>query len=720
MIGEGINRLDGRLKVTGAATYSAEWPLERLTYGVIVQSTIARGTITRFDTAEAAAQPGVLAILTADNAPRLPQHGRAGVNPPAGRVVSALQDRDIRYNGEPIAIVIAESFEQATYAASLVRASYSAEVPAVDMQAELARAEPVTEKILGQFEPASRRGDVDGALAEAEVRLDLSYTTPLETHNAMEPHSTIASWSGEQLTLYDATQYVYGVRRFVAKTLGIPDEHVRVVSKFTGGAFGSKGSAWSHVVLAAMAARHVGRPVKVVLSRKQMFGLVGARPYTVQQITIGARRDGTITAIRQDVASSTSTFENWIESSTLQTRMLYDVPNVATAQKLVKLNLGTPTFNRGPGESSGTFALESALDELADALSLDPIELRLRNYAEKDPETGQPFSSKLLRECYQKGAESFGWARRQPRPRSMRQGDTLIGWGMSTATYPAKRLPASALAQLASDGTIVVRAATHEFGTGTYTAMSQVAASALSVPVSRIRFELGDTDYPENPISAGSMTASSTGPAVQAAALALDERIRALGGRIADVDNCRALVAAHPGMAIEGRATVKPGDERQRYSMHSFGAVFVEVHVDPELGQIRVTRAVGAYDVGRVLNAKTAKSQMLGGIVYGLSMALHEHTAVDERSGRYLNADLSEYLVPVNADIHDIDAILLDSNDASVDEIGVKGLGEIGTTGAAAAVANAVFHATAVRARELPITLDKIFQASAQVGLNGG
>jgi xanthine dehydrogenase YagR molybdenum-binding subunit len=428
---------------------------------------------------------------------------------------------------------------------------------------------------------------------------------------------------------------------------------------------------------------------------------------------MGANRDGRIVAIKQDVISSTSTFENWIESSTLQTRMLYDVPNVATTQKLVKLNLGTPTFNRGPGESSGTFALESAIDELAAAVEIDPIELRLRNYADKDPETGHPFSSKLLRECYRTGADRFGWAQRQPRPRSMRRGDTLIGWGMSTATYPVKRMAASALAQLSADGTVVIRAATHELGTGTYTAMTQVAASALQIPIARIRFELGDTNFPENPISAGSMTAASTGSAVHAAALSLRDAIVSLGARVDDVESCRTLVASRNGSPIETVAGDKPGDERKKYSMHSFGAVFVEVEIDADLGSIRVPRVVGAYDVGRVLNAKTATSQMIGGIVYGIAMALHEHTAVDEPSGRYLNADLSEYLLPVNADVRQIDVILLDSDDRYVNKIGVKGLGEIGTTGVAAAVANAVHHATAVRARDLPITLDKLLQRSA-------
>jgi xanthine dehydrogenase YagR molybdenum-binding subunit len=713
MIGEPLNRLDGRLKVTGGARYSAEWPIEHLAYGVIVQSTIARGTIVSIDSAAAAKAPGVLAVLTVDNAPRLPEQGRAGANPPAGRVLSLLQSREVRYNGEPIALVVAESFEQATHAAALVHAAYRTDTPAVDMNRELPSARPYSQKILGQFEPASHRGDVAAALAQADVTVDGTYTTPLETHNALEPHATIAQWEGDHLTLYDATQYVYGVKRFVAKTFGIPDERVRVISKFVGGAFGSKGSAWSHVVLAAMAARQVKRPVKVVLSRRQMFGPVGARPYTVQRLTIGASRDGSITAIRQDVASSTSTFEDWVESSTLQTRMLYDVPNVDTSQTLVRLNLGTPTFNRGPGESSGTFGLESAVDEIAVRLAMDPIALRIKNYAERDPESGHPFSSKSLRACYTQAAERFGWSRRNPAPRSMRDGDALVGLGMSTATYPAKRQPASAVARLLADGVIVVQAATHEFGTGTYTAMSQVAANALGVPVDRIRFELGDTDYPENPISAGSMTAASTGPAVHAAALALRERIESLGGRPSDVQSCRTLVDGNGGRPIDARASAKPGDEARRYSMHSFGAVFAEVRVDPDLGDIRVARIVAAYGAGQILNAKTARSQLAGGIVYGIAMALHEQTAIDPRTGRYLNADLSEYLVPVNADVPDIDVILIDEADAYVDPIGVKGIGEIGTTGVAAAIANAVFHATGVRVRDLPITLDKVAPLSA-------
>jgi xanthine dehydrogenase YagR molybdenum-binding subunit len=712
MTGDPIDRVDGPLKVTGRARYSAEWPADGLVYGVIVQSTIARGAISSIDATEASRLKGVLDVMTPDNAPRLPQGGRAAVKPPAGRVLSLLQDRLVRYNGEPIAVVVAETFEQAVYAASRVRVTYEEEPPSVDMQQALPTAEPYTQKILGQFEPASRRGDVDAALAQADVVVDAIFQTPLETHNAMEPHATIAQWDGDRLTLYDATQYLYGVRRVVARTLGIADDRVRVVSKFVGGAFGSKGAAWSHVVLAAMAAQRLGRPVKIVLNRRQMFGIVGARPYTVQHLVVAGRQDGTITAIRQDVTSSTSTFEDWVESSSLQTRMLYAVANVETSQRLVRLNLGTPTFNRGPGESSGTFGLESAMVELADRLGNDPIDQRQRNNATHDPEDGRPWSSKSLRDCYRRGAERFGWSRRNPLARSMRDGDALVGLGMSTATYPMKRLPANAVARLIASGAIVVQAATHEFGTGTYTSMSQVAAAALGVPVERILMELGDSDYPENPISAGSMTAASTGSAVHAAATTLRERLAALGIDAADANACRALVARDG--EIDARGSAAPGEEQRRYSMHSFGAVFAEVRVDPEIGEVRVSRLVGAYGAGRILNAKTARSQMIGGIVYGLAMALHEQTFVDPRSGRYLNADLSEYLVPTNADVPDIDVILVDEEDRFVNPIGVKGIGEIGTTGVAAAIANAVYHATGIRVRDLPITLDKLLPGVAR------
>lgn len=704
MSGEDRKRIDGRLKVTGGATYSAEWDVKNLAHGVLVQSTIPSGAITALDIREASAVPGVITILTADNAPKLPKNGRAAVAPPHGRMLSLLQERAVRYNGEPIGVVVAETLEAATHAALLVRVTYREEKALVRMEEGLPTAELYTQEVLGE-QPSSKRGDATTALRSAPVKVEQTYTTPLETHSAMEPHATIAIWEGDALTLYDSTQYVYGCARTVAKTFELPPDKVRVVSKFAGGAFGSKGSAWSHVILAAMAAKVVQRPVKIVLTRRQMFGLVGARPYTSQYLAIGAKKDGALAAINQVVSSSTSTFEDWVETATMQTRMLYAAPNVETSQKLVRMNIGTPTFNRGPGESSGTFALESALDELAEKLAIDPLALRLKNYTEKDPDNGLPFSSKSLRECYQRGAEKFGWSKRG-KPRARRDGKWLTGMGMSTATYPMKRQPAHATATLMTDGSILVRAATHELGCGTYTSMSQIAAEAAGVPVERIRFELGDTRLPENPISAGSMTASSTGPAVAAAAAALADLVSKTGGSLAG--DWRAALAANGGQTIEAEGHAAQGEEKKKYSMHSFGAVFVEVRVDAELGIVRVSRVLGAYAAGRILNPRLAKSQFQGGIIYGLSMALHEHTLIDPRNGRYVNADLAEYHLPVNADIPEIEVLMIDERDPHVNPLGVKGIGEIGTTGVAAAVANAVYNATGVRVRDLPITLDKL------------
>jgi xanthine dehydrogenase YagR molybdenum-binding subunit len=710
VIGDPVSRVDGRLKVTGAARYSAEWPIDNLVYGVIVQSTVAKGMITAIDIEHARAAPGVVAVYTADNAPQLPGKGRAAMKPPAGRELSLLQDRAVRYNGEPIGLVVAEAFEQATHAASLVRAQYESHPPTIDMHAALPAAYPYPAKINGSFPPATHRGNLHEGLAAADARIDAAYTAPIETHNSMEPHNTIAQWDGDQLTLYDSTQFVYGVKRFVAKIFGLPEANVRVISHFTGGAFGSKGSAWSHVVLAAMAARALNRPVKVVLTRKQMFGLVGARPHTVQHLRLGAKKDGTLTAIEHRSISSTSTLEEWVEPVTLATRLMYACPNQETAHDIVRLDVGTPTFNRGPGESSGIFALESGMDELAAQLAMDPIELRLRNYAERDPESNLAWSSKSLRECYTLGAAKFGWSRRHAKPRSVRDGDAFVGIGMSSATYPARRAPASALARLMPDGTIVVQAATHELGTGTYTIMTQIAADALGVPIERVRFELGDTRFPENPISAGSLTAQSTGTAVHLAAIALRDTLATMGGDVTTLASARALVSRSGGQPIEARAGAKPGDEQKAFSMHSFGAVFAEVRVDASLGTVHLSRMLGAYGVGRILNPKTARSQMIGGMIYGLGMTLTEDTVLDARTGRYLNSDLAEYLVPVNADIPEIDVMFMDERDPQTNPLGTKGIGEIGCVGVTAAIANAVYNATGVRVRDLPITLDKVMR----------
>jgi len=510
-----------------------------------------------------------------------------------------------------------------------------------------------------------------------------------------------------------------------------------VISPYVGGGFGCKGSAWSHVVLAAMAARKTHRPVRLVLERTQMFGPVGYRPRTRQELALGADSAGKLMALRHDVVSPTSTFEDWSEPSAVVTRMLYACPNVSTTHRLVKLNLGTPTFTRAPGESTGSYALEAAMDELAWKLQVDPLELRLRNYADKEPESGKAWSSKALRECYRAGAERFGWSRRKATPGSLRDGEQLIGLGMATATYPANRQPANALVRIGADGSATVQCATQDIGTGTYTIVTQVAADALGLPANRIVVEIGDSQFPEAPVSGGSMTAASVTPAVQAAArqargqlvaraiadsesplhgLAADEIDAADGWLLSRADNSKrdafgSVIARSGGGAIEARAQAKPGEEKDQYAMHSFGAVFAEVAVDPALGEVRVRRIVGAYSVGSVLNAKTARSQLIGGVVWGIGMALHEQTFVDPSSGRAVNANLAQYHVPVNADIADIDITFVDENDQNFNPLGARGIGEIGITGVAAAIANAVYHATGKRVRDLPITPDKLLEA---------
>ncbi|MGE5650172.1 MAG: xanthine dehydrogenase family protein molybdopterin-binding subunit, partial [Bacillota bacterium] len=580
----------------------------------------------------------------------------------------------------------------------------------------------------------SRRGDVAAGLAQAAHRKTLVYTTPMEHHNPMEPHATLAAWEGNRLTLHDSTQYVAGVQKTIAKTFGIPADQVRVICPYTGGGFGGKGSAWSHVALAAMAARHTARPVRLVLQRPQLFGPVGGRPHTEQTVALGCEGGGKLTAIEHRVISSTSMIEDWTESSAMVTRMLYACPNVATSHRLVKLNVGTPTFQRAPGEATGSFALESALDELAYEAGIDPLELRLANYAERDSDRDLPFSSKVLRECYRAGAARFGWAKRNPQPRSMQQGRWLVGMGMASATRPAKRSPAAARVRLLPDGQAVVQSSTEDLGTGTYTVMTQVAADALGYPIERVRFELGDTSMPEAPISAGSMTVESVGSAVHAACLNARQRLVELaaadphsplsGAASADIvlDNgwlqlasdkrrrepAAAVIARNGARAIEAQGDSKPGGETQQYSMHSFGAVFTEVHVDRDLGTIRVPRVVGAYGVGNLMNAKTAHSQLMGGIVWGISMALFEDSVLDRRYGRFVNANLAEYHVPVNADIGDIEIIVVPEQDTQVNALGAKGIGEVSTTGVAGAIANAVYHATGRRIRNLPITLDKL------------
>lgn len=706
-IGAPVVRSDGLLKVTGAARYAADVPVEGVLQAVLVQSSRAPGRIVHIDSRAASGCAGVVAVLTHENAPRVAEESARS---PAGRRLSLLQDDRVHYNGQPIALVVAETLERATDAAQRVTVTYDVGAPRVAIEETGTVSMPPVS--VGR-PPDSRRGDIDRGLAAADVVITRCYTTPLENHNPLEPHATTALWDGDRLTLYDATQGVVANAATVARILGLPRENVRTIARFIGGGFGCKGNVWSHVILAALAARAVARPVRLVLTRRQMFGPVGARPQTRQTLTLGAARDGTLAVVTHDVVAHTSRVEDYLEPSAMQTRMLYSAPNVATTHRVARLDLGTPTYQRAPGEATGTFALESALDELAEELGMDPLELRRRNHADRDPESGLPWSSKSLRECYAAGAERFGWAGRPRLPGTLRDGDTRIGWGMATAVYPTYRSRAAASVRLTAEATGVVsalvRTASQDIGTGTYTILGQIAAESLGWAAAGVRVEIGDSALPPSPMSGGSMSAASAGSAVREACREARRQLTARG--VGDASSLAAFLRTCPDSAFEVIADAVPGAETARYSMHAFGAVFVEARVDARLGEIRLPRIVGAYGVGRVLNARTARSQLIGGIVWGVGMALQEHTVVDRRTGRHLNADLAEYHVPVNADIQEVDVIFVDERDPHVNAVGAKGIGEIGITGVAAAIANAVHHATGVRVRDLPITPDRLLPA---------
>jgi len=746
IVGAGIDRLDARLKVSGKAEYAAEVPVANVAHAVIVTSAIARGRITRIEISEAQAAPGVLVVLTHENAPKLP--GATRRDGPVDALPQLLQSDEVSYNAQPIAVAVADSLEHARAAAELVRAEYAETAPVVEFAA--ARDSLYVPKTAGpQAQPITSRGDVDGGLRAASARVSLTYTTPSHHHNPMEPHASIAVWQGnDRVTIYDATQGIFGVRKKIASVFGLPLENVRVISRYVGGGFGCKGAHRSHTALCALAARVTGRPVKLVLTRQQMFSLVGHRPRTEQRLALGADASGKLLAIRHEVVSDTSRFDEFSEPSALQTRMLYACDNVHTAHRQLRVDLPTPTFTRAPGEASGTFALESALDELAHELRMDPLALRVKNYASRDMGQDKPWSSKSLLSCYERAAQQFGWDKRENAPRATRRGRYWIGSGMATATYPAHQWPASAVARLRPDGSILVQAGSQDIGTGTYTIMTQIAAEALGVPLERVRFELGDTSFPETPVSGGSQTAASTGSAVRRAALDLRQLMIATAvgdprsplhglapGAVDIRDGELVSRAASSGAASSGtgsngprgasdsfvellRRSGKPElaarvdnpekPERKQYSTHSFGAQFVEVAVDDLTREVRVTRVVSAFGAGKILNAKTARSQLIGGIVWGIGFALHEHTAWDPRTGRAVTRDLADYHVPVHADVPDIDVIMVPEEDAFVNDLGAKGVGEIGITGINAAIANAVFNATGQRIRDLPITPDKL------------
>ena len=705
-VGEPLDRVDGRLKVTGKATYTADWNIPRLTYAVLVTSGIACGKISSIDTRAAQQVPATLAVLTHRDRMKLAKDpSKVDAASPADRVIQLLQNDEVFYGGQPVAVAIAETFEAACEAADRVIVHYLPKKPSVTLGDGINSYVP---KVAGgRADPGqSHRGDAASALAAAPVRIEEIYSTPFHTHSPMEPHATISVWEdADHLTVYDTSQGIFGARKRIASLLGLQQENVRVVSLFLGGGFGSKGPTWSHTMICAMVARQVGRPVKLVVRRPQMFGPVGCRSETRQTIAAGASTDGRLTALTNDTLTHTSTFDEFTETATMPTRMLYSVPNNSTVQRLVRSDVGTPSYTRAPGEAPGTFALEIAMDELAYKLRLDPMELRLRNYAEQDEDKNMPWSTKSLRECYRQGAERFGWSKRPFEPRSMREGNTLVGWGMATAVYPARRSPSSASARMNADGTVHIDAGSQDLGGGTYTIMTQIAADALGVSVSEVTFRLGDTRYPETPVSGGSQTAASCGTGVYRAAMALREKLIDMGGT---PGSFRDVVTRSGQPYVEAQITTDENPDAKKFSSYSFGAQFAEVRVDADLGQIHVSRMTGVFGAGKILNAKTARSQFIGGIVWGISLALHEVTAYDTRLGRIVNNNLAEYHVPTNADVGEIDVSWVEEDDRHVSDIGAKGIGEIGITGSAAAIANAVWHATGKRIREAPITPDKL------------
>jgi xanthine dehydrogenase YagR molybdenum-binding subunit len=682
-IGRALVRRDGPAKVTGTAPYAYEVPAENAAYCHPVQATIARGRCTRVGTVAAESLDGVLRVLTPFTAERLADTEDAEL--------AVLQDCEIPFRGRVLALVVAESPETARHAAELVEVDYEPDEADVELRADrddLYKPDQVNPS----FPTDTDEGDVDTALREADVTVEQTYTTAMYHNNPLEPHTTTARWEDGTLTLWDSTQGVHPVRSTVAKVLGLPEDQVRVICPYVGGGFGSKGTAHAHVVLAALAARAVpGRPVKLALTRQQMFSLAGYRTPTIQRMRLGAGRDGRLTAIRLDVVEQTSRIKEFAEQTAVPARMMYAAPNRRTSHRLAALDVPVPSWMRAPGECPGMFGPEVAMDELAYELGIDPVELRVRNEPERDPETGNPFSSRNLVECLRTGAAGFGWAERDPRPGVRRDGRWLVGTGVAASVYPAKRMPGSTAVVRFENGRYTAEIGAADLGTGAWTVLPQITADALGVPVEDVDVRIGDTDRPKATVAGGSTGTASWGATLVAAAEAF-----------------RSKYGDDPGDGDQVSADTPENPDEDRYAMYAFGAQFAEARVDADTGEVRVARLHGTFAAGRIVNPRTARSQFLGGMTMGLSMALHENSLLDPRFGHVVNHDLAEYHIAANADVLDLRADWLDETDEHVNPMGSKGIGEIGIVGTAAAVANAVFHATGVRVRDLPITLDKL------------
>ncbi|WP_062206510.1 xanthine dehydrogenase family protein molybdopterin-binding subunit [Aureimonas sp. AU12] len=728
-IGQPLTRREGMLKVTGAATFAADNHPAGLLYAVVATSSIARGRVTFLDEAAARAHPGVVEVMTPSNRPPLASDPDEKSNPFMFRM-DLLQNASVRYPGQPIALVVAETLEAATEGAALLAPRYEAETARIGLDG----AESFSPAVVGAGNPAfAETGDLDAELAASDHRVEAVYETPAQYHNAMEPHGVVASWDGDKLFLDMPTQALAMAQQRIAGLFGIAPSDIHIRSPFLGGGFGSKGFPAGPQILGILAARATGRPVKLVLRREQMFGPVGHRAPTRQTFNLGVSQDGALRAIGNHTRTASSTFDDFLEPAADVAHTLYASPAIRTSYDAVRLDTGTPLFMRAPGEASGSITLESAIDEAAWAVRMDPLEFRLKNYAEAEPISGKPFSSKSLRDCYRLGAERFGWQGRPLEPRARRdEAGLLVGTGVGTATFPALMFQANARATIHRDGTGMVEIGAHDMGQGAWTALAQIAADALGLGIDEVEFRSGTSDLPDAGIAGGSGHTATAGMALHAAggnAIArlaeiatADERsplfgagnvgMLAVGGRLVRRDDesrgeSFAAILQRAGLdkiMAEGKSAGDPAAQ-EAYAMHAHGAVFAEVKVDPDLGQIRVSRLVGAFAAGRIINPRMVESQLLGGMVWGVSFALHERALTDPRTGRIMNADLAEYHIPVNADVPSMEAILVHEDDPHVNALGIKGVGEIGITGTGGAIANAIWHATGKRIRRFPIGL---------------
>ncbi|MFA6087563.1 xanthine dehydrogenase family protein molybdopterin-binding subunit [Mucilaginibacter sp.] len=703
---DGLSRVDGRAKVTGSARYSAEYKLDGMTYAVLVGSTITKGSIASIDTKAAEKAPGVLAVVTYLNAPKVPGY-QVAKNPAKPEAKSGplkvFYDDKIMLNNHPVAMVIADTFERAQYGASLVKATYNKEAHDTKPPKDLSKG---TEPWGGK---EFSRGTKD-AWQNAPIKLEQEYTIPNEFHNPMELHAIIAKWdSDDKLTVWDKTQGVKATRGDIAKVFKLKEEDVQVNSQFVGGAFGSALQVWPHEVAAIIGAKVVKRPVKLVLSRPDMFNSVGYRPYTWQKIGIGATADGKLVGITHEAAGQTSSYEDFAEGPINTSKGLYACPNVTTHYKIVSLDVGTPTWMRGPGEATGAFALESALDELSYKLKVDPIELRMINYAKTDPDNGKPYSSKYLDEAYEMGAKQIGWKDRKVEPAQTMQNGWLVGYGMGGGMFGAYRDKATVKAVMAADGILTLQTAVSDIGPGTGTAMTLIAAERMGISPDKIKFEMGESSLPDAPMQGGSATTATVGGAVYDACTDLKQKFQKLmGNGGADKLDYAKILKDHNLPSLDVTVQSSLGADGQKYSMQSWSVHFTKVLVHPTTGVVKIDKVVCVADSGTIVSPKTARSQIVGGAIGGIGMALMEEGVIDHRYGRYVNNNFADYHVPVNADIPQIEALFVNKPDLQINKMGAKGMGEIALIGMAAAVANAVYNATGKRVRDLPITADKL------------